>query len=555
MRCLNCGELGINLSAEMCPKCEVHLPSLLRGCLPSGTSLLHGNYQIEYPLGRGGFGITYRAIDRNLQRPVAIKEFFPQDYAVREYMTGFLRPNTQKQGVYQRGLERFIREGRLLAGLDHPGIVRVYNAFQERDTAYLVMELIDGITLRDELNRQPGRKLPLNYTVDIVTKLVTALDCLHQQHIYHLDLSPDNVMLAERGRVILIDFGSSRQGMSGQTTQAYKEAYAPPEVLNGQGMGAESDVFELGMMLWELLTGERPPSAISRLTSVIADGRDTWRPIGLDEPWAGLVSGAIRLKQQERPQKILAWWPYSKDRATESEMITAYPDRAVATLDRLAVSLDAHNLEETSESMRRCDSNRTSPIEDTPPHLLRPDRSPIDLAPTRSNEEPIPKTVYTDRSHYEPIPITVHTDPAWAIPSGGTSHLARPAGLLLRLGADAIDRTILVVGSYTINFIFQTFFDIGIDWTILLAYYIILGLLYCPTLDSSSSRGTIGKKLMGLMVTDVTGKQISFQRALTRHACKIFSYLTLGAGLLMVRFTSEQQALHDRLAKCLVVKR
>jgi serine/threonine protein kinase len=525
MRCLNCGEQGIDLGAEMCPKCEVHLPSLLRGCLPPGTLLLHGNYQLEYPLGRGGFGITYRALDRNLQRPVAIKEFFPQDYAVREYTTGCLRPNTQKQGVYQRGLERFIREGRLLAGLDHSGIVKVYNAFQERDTAYLVMELIDGITLRDELNRQPGRKLPLQHTVEIVTKLVTALDCLHQQNIYHLDLSPDNVMLAARGRTILIDFGASRQGMGGQTTQAYKEAYAPPEVLNGQGMGAESDVFELGMMLWELLTGDRPPSAISRLTSVVADGRDTWRPIGLDEPWAGLVSGAIRLKQQERPQRVLAWWPYSKENTANEEIITVYPDRSVATLDRAPT------------------------IEDTLPQVVQPNL-------TRSSSEPMPKTVYTDRSApIEPMPKTVYTDPAWALLHGGTSYQLLPAGLLPRLGADAIDRAILVVGSYTINFIFQTFFSIGIDLTILLTYYIILGFVYCPTLDSSVHRGTIGKKLMGIMVTDVTGKQVNFQRAVTRHASKIFSYLSFGAGFLMVQFTREHQALHDRVARCLVVKK
>ncbi len=540
MRCLNCGEQGIDLGAEMCPKCEVHLPSVLRGCLPPGTLLLHGTYQIEYPLGRGGFGITYRALDRNLKRAVAIKEFFPQDYAVREYTTGCLRPNTQKQGVYDRGLERFIREGCLLAGLDHPGVVKVYNAFQERDTAYLAMELIDGITLRDELNRQPGRKLQPQRTIEIVTKLVDALDNVHQQNVYHLDLSPDNVMLTQQGRVILIDFGASRQGMGGQTTQAYKEAYAPPEVLNGQGMGAESDVFELGMMLWELLTGERPPSAISRLTSVIADGRDTWRPIGLDEPWAGLVSGAIRLKQQERPQRVLAWWPYSKERAADDDIITVYPDRSVATLDRPPAT-----------------ENVISPA-------LQPERSAINLDITRATNDPIPKTVHTDRATANfdnnrptnaPIPKTVYTDPARGNADGGSSHKPIPAGLLLRLGADAIDRTILVIGSYTINFIFATLFGIGIDWTILLTYYIILGFVYCPTLDSSANRGTIGKKLMGIMVTDVTGKQVNFQRAFTRHVSKIFSYLTLGGGFLMVQFTSEQQALHDRLARCLVVKR
>ena len=529
MRCLNCGEQGIDLGAEICPKCEVHLPSLLRGCLPPGTLLLHGTYEIQYPLGRGGFGITYRALDRNLQRAVAIKEFFPQDYAVREYTTGCLRPNTQKQGVYQRGLERFIREGCLLAGLDHPGVVKVYNAFQERDTAYLTMELIDGITLRDELNQQPGRKLPPKRTIEIITKLVDALDSVHQKDVYHLDLSPDNVMLTKQGRVILIDFGASRQGMGGQTTQAYKEAYAPPEVLNGQGMGAESDVFELGMMLWELLTGERPPSAISRLTSVIADGRDTWRPIGLDEPWAGLVSGAIRLKQQERPQRVLAWWPYSKERTAEDDIITVYPDRLVAIIDTHRSTNDTVQTERPSQN--------------------------IEI--TRSTNDPMPTTVVTDRAAAkasDAIPKTVYTDPDRAA-AAGTSKKMLPAGLWLRLGADAIDRAMLVIGSYTINFIFATFFGIGIDWTILLTYYLILGFAYCPTLDSSANRGTIGKQLMGIMVTDLTGKKVNFQRALTRHACKIFSYLTLLIGFLMVKTTSGQQALHDRLAKCLVVKR
>ncbi len=519
MRCLSCGEQGIALDAEICPKCEVHLPSILRGCLPPGTPLLHGTYQIDYPLGRGGFGITYRALDRNLNRSVAIKEFFPQDYAVREQTTGCLRPNTQKQGVYERGLERFIREGCLLASLDHPGIVRVYNAFQERETAYLAMELIDGITLRDELNRQPQRKLTPKRTIEVITKLVEALDRVHQQDIYHLDLSPDNVMLTAEGRTVLIDFGASRQGLGGQTTQAYKEAYAPPEVLNGQGMGAESDVFELGMMLWELLTGERPPSAISRLTSVIADGRDTWRPIGLDEPWAGLVSGAIRLKQQERPQKVLSWWPYSKERsiAAPSEVSTSPEDRSPITVD-------------------------TYPATATPMlKTVQTDRSIADIGERRGSEIPLLKTVYTD--------------PDRAAGDVRADRQRRPAGLWLRLGADAIDRTLLIIGSAIVNLIFQLALGISVDPIVIFIYYIMLGFAYAPILDSSDKQGTLGKQIMGIMVTDLSGRKVNFQRALTRHACKIFSYLTLLGGFIMVEKTSTRQTLHDRLAKCLVVKR
>ncbi len=532
MRCLNCGENGIESGLEICPQCEVHLPSMLRGCLPPGTLLLHGNYEIEYPLGRGGFGITYRALDRNLQRAVAIKEFFPQDYAVREYTTGCLRPNTKQQGVYQRGLERFIREGRLLASLNHAGIVKVYNAFQERETAYLTMELIDGITLRDELNRQPDCKLPPKRTIEVITKLVDALDSVHQQNVYHLDISPDNVMVTPPGRVILIDFGASRQGLSGQTTQAYKEAYAPPEVLNGQGMGAESDVFELGMMLWELLTGKRPPSAISRLTSVIADGRDTWRPIGLDEPWAGLVSGAICLKQQDRPQHVLAWWPYSQDRQTEERSVE--PDLAVAIVDRHRAAKDPDSTAVGTDVSIQTIEHRHERIAPTPT---------IETATSSTGQQ---------RPMHEPMPITVYTDPErkrTAAPGQLQASFGR------RLAADTIDRTILIIGSYTLNFIFATLFGIGMDLTIVLTYYVILGFGYCPTLDSGANRGTIGKQLMKIRVTDLTGKPVTFQKAVTRHACKICSYLTLGGGFLMLVLTRDRQTLHDRLAKCTVLNR
>ena len=458
MRCLNCGQNGISLNTEICHNCGVHLPTLLQNCLPPGTILCHGTYRTDYALGRGGFGITYRAFDQNLQKAVAIKEFFPQDYALREQTTGLLKvPSTQKQGTYQRGLERFLREGRLLASLDHPGVVRVFNSFQERGTAYLVMELVDGITLRDELNRQSNRKLSPERVKKIFSELVDALDNVHQKKVYHLDISPDNVMLTkDEKRVVLIDFGASRQGLGGQTTQAFKEAYAPPEVFNGEGMGAESDVFELGVMLCELLTGKLPPSAISRLTSLITNSRDTWEPPDeLLEPWLGLVNRAIRLKQQERPQNVRDWWHHK----------SSSPPQSSST----------------------------------------------------------PKPVHPTRS---------------------------PAGFWLRCIAWSLDMSILLMGSLILNFIF----GIGQTKTTIFIWYIILAFIYSSIMDSSPSQGTFGKQMMGIKVTDLSGRKVTFQRALTRHTSKIFSYLTLLVGFLISGATSKKQALHDRIAKCLVVK-
>ncbi|MUG98479.1 hypothetical protein F7734_41765 [Scytonema sp. UIC 10036] len=135
MRCLNCRLDGIVQSTQICPKCGVYLPSLLRDVLTPGTRLRGGDYSIDYALGRGGFGITYRASHTSLEKLVAIKEFYPQEQAHREGTTGHLTVPTSQEESYQRGLQRFEREGRILAKLNHPNIVQVVDLFQERDTS------------------------------------------------------------------------------------------------------------------------------------------------------------------------------------------------------------------------------------------------------------------------------------------------------------------------------------------------------------------------------------------------------------------------------------
>jgi eukaryotic-like serine/threonine-protein kinase len=307
MRCLNCRREGIALETQVCPQCGVHLPSLMRDLLPTGTLLDGEKYRIDYALGQGGFGITYRAADMNLERPVAIKEFYPQAYVQRDPLSGTVSVSYSEADTYGRWLGRFEREGRILARLSHPGIVKVYSLFKENQTAYLVMELLQGRTLRDELDAQSGKKLAPERVVTLATEMVSALDTVHREGVYHLDLKPDNVMLTGDRRIVLVDFGAARQDFGKDpkqksSTRAMTPRYAPLELLSSQPVGPESDLFELGMILCEALTGECPPAVLDRLS------QERWEPENVPEPWQGLLVEALQLQKANRPQSVAQWW-------------------------------------------------------------------------------------------------------------------------------------------------------------------------------------------------------------------------------------------------------
>ncbi len=303
MRCLNCHRDDVPPAAEWCPHagCGVHLPSRMRDLLPPGTELRGGAYRIVEALGQGGFGITYRGWQSGLARPVAIKEFFPQGEASRLPASGDVAITTGSAEGFARTLRHFVREGRILAGLDHPGIVRVMELFEERGTAYLVMELITGRPLSAELEAQPAGLGDERVRI-IVEQLVAALAAVHAAGVFHLDISPDNVLLRPDGRVALIDFGAARQSDSGQSTRAFKPDYAPLELLSWGTLGPQTDLYELGMLTHELLTGRRPPPTMARLND------ETWEPHGLAEPWAGLLRQALRLRPEQRPAGVRRWW-------------------------------------------------------------------------------------------------------------------------------------------------------------------------------------------------------------------------------------------------------
>jgi tRNA A-37 threonylcarbamoyl transferase component Bud32/TolB-like protein len=208
-----------------------------------------GGYQIESALGRGGMGLVYLARERTLDRPVALK---------------FLSPELQARGDARH---RFLREARAAAALDHPYVCKIFQTGEEEGRPFIAMEYIRGETLKDRLAR--GR-LPMGEALQIVLKVAEALEAAHAAHIVHRDLKPSNIMLTPGGHVKVLDFGlAKRVGPDDADASAVTLAtqvgvvqgtiaYMSPEQLRGEEVDARSDIFSLGIVLTEMVTGTHP---------------------------------------------------------------------------------------------------------------------------------------------------------------------------------------------------------------------------------------------------------------------------------------------------------
>ena len=240
-------------------------------------TMLHGRYRIGRVLGEGGFGITYVGWDTILKMKVAIKEF---------YMTGYVsRMNTYSPtvqvsqgthgGVFQKNRNRFLDEARVLAMFaEEEGIVGIRDFFEENNTAYIVMNFLNGITLKSYL-KQKGR-LSWEQTFAILRPILTSLSAVHAHGIIHRDISPDNIMLTGNGKVKLLDFGAAREYAAGENRSLsiiLKPGYAPEEQYRSKGQqGPWTDVYALCATMYCCLTGHAPEESMERTY------RDTLRP-------------------------------------------------------------------------------------------------------------------------------------------------------------------------------------------------------------------------------------------------------------------------------------
>jgi WD40 repeat protein len=245
---------------------------------------------------------------------VAIKEFYPQEYASRNLHNGHLHIPPKQSKTYQKGLQRFLEEGQLLVHLNHEHVVQVRDLFEENNTAYLVMDLIEGQTLTTLLAAQPQKQLTPVRVRRLLEQLVAALQALHQRGIYHLDIKPDNLLITPEEELFLIDFGAAKQSSLPELTpktRFFTESYAAPEIMARGEIGAWTDIFEVGMLLHEMLTGQLPPPALNRLLN-----GETWEARLLEEPWRTWVESALELRGENRPSSIGEWW--HGDRSTPS---------------------------------------------------------------------------------------------------------------------------------------------------------------------------------------------------------------------------------------------
>ena len=239
--------------------------------LPNGT-VLQKKYTIIEVLGKGGFGITYKALDTVLDREVVIKEYFPLDLASRNIGSGnvFVNPpdNHEQRIVYEKGMQKFLKEARDISKLkDIPHIVKVLDFFYENQTAYIVMEYIQGITMDEYLLKQGG-SVSVSEILSILSPLIDSLIELHKKGILHRDISPNNIMIDDGGNIYLIDFGAARQYYNDETksmTVFEKRGFTPPEqYIKRTKAGPWTDEYALCATIYYLITGCVPPNAMER---------------------------------------------------------------------------------------------------------------------------------------------------------------------------------------------------------------------------------------------------------------------------------------------------
>ena len=273
--CLGCmQEKG---DAEVCPYCGYRegTPPLAPHYLRPGT-VLAGKYLVGRGLGHGGFGTTYIARDQVLGIKLAIKEYLPQDCASRAPGSNMVVPFSGDGAKrFADGLESFLQEARTLARFDgSPNIVGVRDFFTENGTAYLVMNYLEGITLKQYLVRSGGKPVPFEKMLGILLPVMDALRTVHAAGLLHRDVSPDNIFLTTSGQVTLIDFGAARQSMNlnvqnvqqQSVSVILKPGYAPEEQYRSHGrQGPWTDIYALGATMYRTLTGRIPPEALDRL--------------------------------------------------------------------------------------------------------------------------------------------------------------------------------------------------------------------------------------------------------------------------------------------------
>ena len=275
--------------------------------LPAGTRV--AEFEIRRLLGSGGFGIVYLAWDHALEREVALKEYMPGTLAGRGDGLQVSVRSRASADTFALGLRSFINEGRLLARFDHPSLVKVYRFWEDNGTAYMVMPYYVGRNLRQV---RQGMVVPPGEVAcrRVLDALLSALECLHREGVYHRDIAPDNILIGDDGVPVLLDFGAARRVLSDRTqalTSIMKPHYAPLEQYadaNAMRQGPWTDLYALGGTMVYLLTGDEPVAAASRALHDDQPRMAELRPRDCSTGFLAAIDWMLALKPPERPQSV-----------------------------------------------------------------------------------------------------------------------------------------------------------------------------------------------------------------------------------------------------------
>jgi hypothetical protein len=282
------------------------MPSQANQPLPPGYTLQ--NYRVDKPLSSGGFSIVYLARDEN-DETVAIKEYLPSSLALRR--EGDALPSIAEENIatFRYGMKCFFEEGRALARLSHPNVVRVLNFFRANDTVYLVMHYERGRTLQDYIQARRGA-IKENFIRRIFTLALNGLREVHANKLLHLDLKPANIYIRNDHTPVLIDFGAARQTLTEggfKLNPMYTPGFAPPEQYkNRELLGPWSDMYSIGASMFAAIAGAAPQAADQRVERDRMLSASKLFPGRYSDQLLETIDWCLQLDHLKRPQSAMA---------------------------------------------------------------------------------------------------------------------------------------------------------------------------------------------------------------------------------------------------------
>lgn len=441
-----------------------------------------GNFEVTEMIGKGGMGVVYKARHLHINRTAAIKMInkeFVDEPQIRQ---------------------RFKIEASTLAELQHPNVVDIFDYIESDETMALIMEYVEGQSLSDYIKTTTG-PIPEEKAVQLFVQILDGLEYAHQRNVVHRDIKPGNFIVTNDGRVKILDFGIAKilsakdGGLTKTGAKIGTIPYMSPEQVQGHKVNHLTDIYSLGVTLFEMLTGQCPYNPHTQ---------SDWEIYN-------------RIVKQPLPHPNTIYPPASD---------TMYAIIRKATVKDKTLRFQTC----TDFKNALTHSSAVVPPKRQPPQQppVRPQQRPRQQPPPRPKTPPPPQPA-TDTFDY--------------------------AGFWLRFFAFILDAVLLGAIALLISVFFFAINMTDEEASVAMQFLMIfVQWLYFAKQESGPYQATPGKRTMRIKVTDTQGNPISFGRATGRYFSKILSALILGIGFIMAGFTRQKQALHDQIASCLVVR-